>query len=386
MRVAIIHYWLVNMRGGEAVLDAMLELFPEADVYTHVLDRSVLSPRLQAAKIKTTFISRLPWAQRMYQRYLPFMPLALESLDLSDYDLVISSESGPAKGVLVPPHAAHICYCHTPMRYAWELQHEYLRPLGFLARMIARPLLHRLRQWDRLSAVGVDHFVANSWFVKTRIQRCYQRDAEVIHPPVDASRFQLSPERGDYYVVLSQLVGYKRTDLAVQAFTRLGKRLLVIGDGEERAALESMAGKSVEFLGRLSDQDVALHLSRCKALVFPGIEDFGIVPLEAMACGRPVIAYGAGGALETVVEGKTGLFFHEQTAEALAEAVRRFEVIEPGFSPAAIRAHAEGFDRTVFQRRFRDMVERVVQAHRASLAPPPRLPAPRPEMAAVENL
>ena len=325
MKVAIVHYWLINMRGGEKVLDAICELYPQADIFTHVCQHDNLSDTLKKHKIITSFIQKLPRATHWYQKYLPLMPMALEGLDLSGYDLVISSESGPAKGVIVPPTAVHICYCHTPMRYIWDMYHEYRAESGFITRLLMPLLTHYLRIWDVSTAARVDHFVANSSYVASRINKYYRREAKVIHPPVDVNAFTQSDESGDYYLMMGQLVSYKRVDLAVKAFNESGKKLIVIGDGEQMKSLKSIAADNVQLLGWQPFSVIREHYAKCRALVFPGMEDFGIVPLEAMASGRPVIAYRKGGAMETVVNGVTGSFFEEQTVEALNQAIEKFE-------------------------------------------------------------
>jgi glycosyltransferase involved in cell wall biosynthesis len=344
-RVALVHYWLISWRGGEKVLEALARLFPDADIYTHVYDPEVIAASpLAGREIRTTFIHRLPFAKRLYQEYLPLMPIALEQLDLSGYDLVISSESGPAKGLVLPPHVAHLCYCHTPMRYVWDMYHDYLAHAGWFMQLMMRPLIHYLRIWDRLSADRVDHFIANSAFVAKRIAKFYRRDAEVLYPPIEIDEFQLTTGHEGFYLIVGALVRYKKADLAVRAFNRLGLPLVVIGDGELHADLKSIAGPNVKVLGRQSRAVILDHYRRCKALVFPGVEDFGIVPLEAMATGKPVLAYGRGGALETVVDGVTGLHFHEQTEDALIATVERIERGEIQFDAVAIRSHAASFD------------------------------------------
>ncbi len=351
MKVAIIHYWLVGMRGGERVLEQLCEMFPQADIYTHVCIRDKLSPALRARNITETFIARLPGARRHYQKYLGLMPRALEELDLSGYDLVLSSESGPAKGVIASPDAVHICYCHTPMRYIWDQYHAYRASLGPVGRLVFGAVAARMRVWDALSAARVDRFIANSDFVRRRIRRCYRREAQVIHPPVDLDAYAPGPDApGDHYLFLSELVPYKRADLAIEAFRALGRPLRIVGDGPERARLEAGAPANVVFHGRASDAEMAALYRSCRALIFPGVEDFGIVPLEAMACGRPVIACGAGGALDTVLDGRTGVLFDDRTAEGLAAAVRRFEAeFEPTADPAAIAAHAGRFGAARFR-------------------------------------
>ncbi|MBE1426364.1 glycosyltransferase involved in cell wall biosynthesis [Desulfomicrobium macestii] len=363
MKIAIIHYWFIAQRGGEKVVEELCNLYPDADIFSHVVDRETLPPCVATRKIFTSFIDNLPFSNRWYKHYLPLMPLALEQFDLREYDLVISSESGPAKGVLTSPDALHICYCHTPMRYVWDMYHDYMSNSGRIKRFFMAPLLHYLRIWDRLSVDRVDHFVANSVNVARRIAKHYRRDADVVYPPVAVDDFSVSEQQDDFYLMVGQLVGYKRADLAVKAFTRSGKRLVIIGEGEQGRLLREIAGNNVEFLGRQPFEVLRNHYSRCQALIFPGEEDFGIVPLEAMASGRPVIAFGKGGALETVVDGKTGIFFHEQTEDALMEAVERFEGMNSHFHPAEIRAHACGFGPERFRAEMAKIIEIQLQAH-----------------------
>lgn len=364
-KVALVHYWLVNMRGGEHVLEALCRLYPQADIFTHVLDRERLSPLLRERAIYTTFIQRLPASRRLYQKYLPLMPLALEQLDLTGYDLVISSESGPAKGVLTRTESTHICYCHTPMRYLWDFYPQYLASASPLVRLAMRPLCSRLRQWDVLSANRVDHFIANSRTVARRIRKHWRREAAVVHPPVDTSAFPLrTAGRKEYYLCLGQLVDYKRVDLAVRACTRLNRPLVVAGEGEARASLEALAGPTVRFVGRRDGADIGRLYAGCRALLFPGEEDFGIVPVEAMATGAPVIAYGRGGVTETVIEGATGLFFEEQRVESLVAAIEDFERRESGFDPAVIRARALAFSGERFEQEFLMQAAQAVSINR----------------------
>ena len=367
MRVAIVHYWLVGMRGGEKVLEELCLLFPQADIFTHVHDPARTSALINAHTITTTFIARLPFARTMYQHYLPLMPAALEELDLTGYDLVLSSESGPAKGVVTHPDAVHICYCHSPMRYLWDQYHTYRARSGRLTRAVMSLAMPALRVWDTASAGRVDHFIANSHFIARRIAKTYRRDSTVIYPPVDLDAFSVAPEPSrDFYFAVGQLVPYKHFDLAVAACTALGRRLVVVGTGTEAARLKAMAGPSVEFRGWASQEELRDLYRNCRALLFPGEEDFGIVPLEAMASGRPVIAYGSGGALDTVKPGETGLFFAAQTVGALSEAITRFEAGEARFEPDAIRRHARGFGRDVFRQAMGAFIEARLPARLAA--------------------
>ena len=360
MRVALIHYWLVTWRGGERVLKAIADLFPEADLFTHVADPALVAREFPGRTVRSTFIARLPFARRWYQRYLPLMPLALEQLDLRNYDLVISSESGPAKGVIVAPHATHVCYCHSPMRYLWDHYHEYYGAAGRLTRLAMAPAFHHVRMWDQLSAQRVDHFVANSAFVASRIRQYYRRDAEVIHPPVAVDRFAAHPAaaREDFYLWVGQLVPYKRPDLLIDAFNALERPLVVIGEGPMLGALRRRAAPKIRFLGSQTEAVIADHYGRCRAVVFPGVEDFGIVPVEALASGTPVIAFDQGGVRETVRDRLTGLLFREQSVPALIDAVRTFEALPP-FDREVLRAQAAQFSEARFKARFREFVDRV---------------------------
>lgn len=356
-RVALIHYWLVGMRGGEKVLESLCRMFPQADIYTHVHVPGSVGPVIGAHRIRQTRVGRLPLAPRLYQKYLPLMPRALEEIDLTGYDLVISSEAGPAKGVIAPPDAPHLCYCHSPMRYLWDQYHTYRDGAGAVTRLLMPGMAHRLRQWDVTSAARVDGFAANSTHVASRIRKYWRRESQVVHPPVAVGDFGAAPraELGDYYLYAGELAPYKRPDLAVEAFARMGRRLVVIGGPDKTAArLKAQGAPNVTFLGKVPFETLRHHLARCKALVFPGEEDFGIVPVEAMASGRPVIAYGRGGALDTVRDGETGLFFREQSVAALIDAVERFEagpIADP--DPAHLIAHARRFDEAAFERGIR---------------------------------
>ncbi len=357
MKVAIIHYWLVGMRGGEKVIEALCEMYPQADIFTHVYVPEMVSGRIRQHRIIPTFINSLPRASKMYKTYLPLMPLALEQLDLRGYDLIISSESGPAKGIIAPSEALHVCYCHTPMRYIWNMYHDYRNSAGRVARLMMPPLTHYLRMWDVTSAARVDSFVANSATVARRIHRYYGADSIVIHPPVDTSAFSIAApsELGDYYLMAGELVSYKRPDLAVRAFNEMKLQLVVIGGGEMLDEVRSLAGPTVTVLGSQPFDILKQHYARCRALIFPGEEDFGMVPVEAMASGRPVVAYGRGGATETVAPGLSGVFFAEQTAEAISSAVRSLATIE--IDPEKIAAHADQFGRDQFFQKMRTHID-----------------------------
>lgn len=348
------------MRGGEKVLESLCECFPEADIYTHVIDKDSVSRVINRHKIYTTFIQKLPQSNRRYQKYLPLMPLALEQLDLRNYDLVISSESGPAKGVITSPDTIHICYCHTPMRYVWDMYQDYLKNAGHITRLLMPPLIHYLRLWDYSTASRVDRFIANSGHVAKRIQKHYRRDATVIYPPVDTAAFTQSATPEDFYLIVGQLVGYKRTDLAVEAFNHTGKTLIIIGDGEQFNQLRAQAKPNVKVIGRQPFSVIRDHYAKCKALIFPGEEDFGIVPVEAMASGRPVIAYRKGGACETILEGVTGLFFEQQTSEALIQSIEYYEATQQQFSSERIIQHAQSFDKEIFKIKIKQFIEEAL--------------------------
>jgi len=364
LSVALVHHWLVKMRGAERVLEQFCRLFPRADIYTLVADRARLSPRLRQRTIHTSFVQRLPRATRWYRNYLPLMPSAFEGFDLSGHDLVLTSDAALAKCVITPAEATHVCYCHSPPRYLWNMFARYLdaecgKPLKRLA---FRATAHRLRTADFCAAQRVDAFIANSRTVRRRIRRYYAREAEVIHPPVELDRFRPGGRPDDYYLVVSQLNAYKQVDLAVRAFNQLGKRLIVAGNGPERRRLEKLAGASVELRGFVEGEALPELYAHCRALIFPGEEDFGITPLEAHACGRPVIALRAGGVTETVLDGETGLFFDEPNPDALAAAVERFEHEVDSFDPRRIRSRAEEFSPGRFRGRIREAVRAAVTA------------------------
>jgi glycosyltransferase involved in cell wall biosynthesis len=347
LKAALVHYWLVSRRGGERVLDAIASLLPEADLISHVVDPELLAGPLANRTVRQTFIHRLPWSRKRYAAYLPLMPIALEMMDMSSYDLIVSSESGPAKWVIKDPDAHHICYCHTPLRYIWDQRLSYMARVPAALRPVAHIYAAHLRLSDQASAVRVDQFVANSSFVARRIEAYYGREAVVIPPPVDTEGFRPSGSVGDYYLVAGELRHYKGVAVAVEACSRLGRPLLVMGGGDDRQ-LRRMAGPGVKFLGRVDDPTFKIMLANCRALLFPGVEDFGIVPVEAMASGRPVIALAKGGALDSVVHGETGILYEDASAEGLARAILEFESEEHSFRPEHCVARASRFSRANF--------------------------------------
>ena len=359
MRIAVVHDYFTQLGGAEKVAEELYCLFPDPSLFATVALPGCMPPRLQDVPVQTSWMQKLPRIQEYYRLYFFLYPFAVGSLDLSGYDLVVSSSSGYAKGVRTSSQAIHVCYCHTPMRWVWNYQSYASRESFGLSQRTLLPMFIRgLQRWDEAASRQPDHFVANSRAVAERIRRVYQRSAEVIHPPIETDRFHPRHSRyEDYYIVLSRLVPYKRIDLAVQACSQRGKKLLVIGDGPDRHSLEAMAGPSVSFLGRASDADVEYHVAHCRALLFPGEEDFGMAPVEVAAAGRPTIAYRAGGALETIVENVTGVFFDHPTPESLGDAIEAFE--RQDWSSSALRQHAKAFSVPVFQDRFRLFLERI---------------------------
>jgi glycosyltransferase involved in cell wall biosynthesis len=350
------------MRGGERCLEVLCELFPDAPLFTLLHVPGTVTPPIERRRIVTSFVQRLPRAAARYRYYLPAFPLAISRFDLSGYDLVLSMSHCVAKGVRVLPGALHLCYCFSPMRYVWDLSADYFGPgHGMVARVLGPPVAAALRRWDRKTA-GVHRFVAISQHIAARIRRAYDRPADVIYPPVDVQRFAIAEATDDYYLIVSALVPYKRIDLAIGAANRLGRRLVIVGTGPEHSRLRAQAGPTVTFLGWRPDDEIAGLYARCRALVFPAVEDFGITPLEAAASGRPTIALARGGALETMVgldaseASPTAVFFAEQTVDSLSDAISRFESTETRFDGKALRARAEAFDRPMFKQKLGDYI------------------------------
>jgi glycosyltransferase involved in cell wall biosynthesis len=392
MRIAIVHDWIIDIGGAERCLEAIYSLYPEADIYTLVFkEESVVSLGIDKSRIKNSFIQRFPKAKEKYRNYLPFFPLAIEQFDLSEYDVVLSSSHAVAKGVLTGPDQLHISYIHSPIRYAWDLQHQYLQESGLdkgIKGWAAKWLLHKVRLWDARTANGVDWFVANSHFIARRIWKAYRRETRVIYPPVDIKNFSLSLKKEDFYLTASRMVPYKKIDLIVEAFSQMpDKKLVVIGNGPDYKKVKSKAGRNVELIGYQLSDALKNYMQRAKAFIFAAEEDFGITPVEAQACGTPVIAYGKGGVTETVVsfgsqksevgtrrclansEGSdyeknlspTGIFFYEQTPMALIDAVNRFIAIEDKFNPHEIRRNAERFSKERFKKEFKGFVDDKVK-------------------------
>jgi glycosyltransferase involved in cell wall biosynthesis len=376
MKIALVHDWLTGMRGGEKCLEVLCELFPEATVYTLLHKKGSVLETISRMKIKTSFVQKLPFALNHYQKYLPLFPTAIEQFDLTDYDLVISSSHCVAKGVITRPETCHICYCFTPMRYAWEMYYTYFAGNSFnpIIRWSVPFFMSYLRTWDERSADRVDHYVAISENVRRRIKKHYRRDSEVIYPPADIDYFTLSRKEGGYFLVVSALVPYKRIDLAILAFNELNLPLVVIGEGSEKKKLMKIAGGNVKFVNWQTHSDLKRYYAGCKALIFPGEEDFGIVPVEAQACGKPVIAFGKGGATESINgaypdqkinSSHSGIFFYPQTKEALIQAVQRFDLTV--FNPEVIRENALRFDRGVFKRKIKEFIKMKFEEHGKNL-------------------
>lgn len=357
MNLAIVHEWLTNMGGSERLIINFKELFPEAPIYTTIYNPDNLDDELKNIDVRTSFLQNMRGAKTNHQRFFPLMPMAFESFDLTEYDVILSSSSSCSKGVITRPDTMHVCYCHSPMRYGWEFYYEYANNdvKSALKRRFLKYFMNYMRLWDRASSDRVDYFIANSENVARRIWKHYRRESVVIHPSVRAKIFTTSEVDEEYFLMVSRLVAYKKVDLAIKVFNELKLPLVIIGDGAERAKLEAMAGSNIKFLGRQPDSVIKEYYAKCRGFVFPGEEDFGITPLEAQASGRPVIAFGKGGALETVVENETGVFFREQTEASMKEAMLRFNSID--FDKNLIRKHAEGFDEEIFKMKIKNYLD-----------------------------
>lgn len=357
IKAALAHHWFLSVSGGERTCEVMFEVLEKPDLFCILWDATGLPPALKSVVPTATFLQHIPRINRFHRYCAPLLPMAVESLDLRGYDLVVSSDSSCMKGVLTDPDTCHICYCHSPMRYAWSLFREYQSEWGLIGRAVMSVVMHYLRIWDYAAASRVDFFVANSETVRQRIRKYYGRDSYVIYPPCDVERFSLEDSDGDYYLFVGRLVSYKRADLAVRVFSNNKKRLVVAGDGPQLSQLKSIAAKNVEFPGFVEDSELVTLYSGCKALIFPGEEDFGLVCVEAQASGKPVIAFRRGGATETVVHGKTGILFESQTPEALDLAIEEFERDSGSFDPSAIRDQALYFNKENFVRNFKSFIE-----------------------------
>ena len=362
MKIALVHDWLNQIGGAEDVLENFVNLYPHAPLYTSLYWREQMPAHWQSWDIRTSFIDRLPFAHKKQQLYFPLYPFAFEQFDFSGYDVILSNKSGFCHGVISGPKTMHVCYCLTPTRYVWRyFQYAEQEQLDRITRLGLAPFLTFLRQWDRLAADRVDHFIAISAEIHRRIAKVYRRESTIIYPPVETTRFEPSNRLEDYYLFVGRLVPYRRIDLLIEAFNKMKRPLRIAGSGRDQERLESLAGPTIKFLGFVPDEDLPDLFARCRAFVFPGEEDFGIAPIQAMAAGRPVIAYAGGGALETVIPGQTGILFDEQTATAIINAVESLDTTQ--FSTAVIRRHAEQFDTAVFQQKIQQFIEQKYDDH-----------------------
>ncbi|MFY9939718.1 MAG: glycosyltransferase [Silvibacterium sp.] len=365
MRVAVVHHWFASQGGGERVVEVLAQMYPAADLFALVANPEWVPRSLRHHSLQTSFLNRVPFANRIYRQLLPFYPLAVEQIDLSGYDLVLTSDSGPMKGTIVSPSAVHICYCHSPMRYLWDQYHAYRKSMGRISRTAFSFSAKYVRSWDQRAAQRVTQFVANSCYVASRIRQYYGRESIVLYPPVDTSSGYITDTPGDAYLTVGRLVSYKRTDLLIQACNVLGRELKIVGTGPEEARLRAQAGKTIKFLGNVDEATLWEEYAHCRAFLFAAEEDFGMAVVEAQACGRPVIAFGKGGALETVgsldstapCSQDTGVLFYQQTTRAVAEAILRFEASEYCFQPHTIRGQASRFSAAAFRHSFQNLVD-----------------------------
>ncbi len=369
LKTALVHEWLTNYAGSERVVESFNNIWSDAPVFTlaDFLNDEERQIILKGKKTNTSFIQNLPFAKKSHKNYLLLFPYAIEQFDLSDYDVIISSSHAVAKGVLTNSQQLHICYCHTPIRYAWDLYHRYLKEANLnrgLKGLIAKKILHYMRIWDSTTANRPDYFIANSNHIAKRIKKIYNRESTVIYPPVDVHKFEMVSEKDNYYLTASRMVPYKRMDMIVEAFSKMpDKKLVVIGDGTEMPKIKAKAAANIEILGYQSFETLKRHMQKAKAFVFAAEEDFGIVVVEAMACGTPVIAWNFGGTAETVVNGKTGFFFEEQTIESLIQAVNKFEMQNNIFDSSVIRKHAEQFSRKIFEDKIKSFIDEKCKYH-----------------------
>lgn len=361
LKIAIVHDWLTTFGGGERVVQNFSELFPDAPIYTAVYDEKAQGNNFPTQKIVTSFMQRIPGVLKNYRKMLSLMPRAFEDFNFSGYDLVLSSSSSCAKGVLTPASALHVSYVHSPMRYAWDLYPEYLANAGRITRWGMHRQMPVIRQWDALSSNRVDRFIANSREVAARIRKVYRRDSVVLHPPIETDFFTPSDtdDPGEYYFILSRFIPYKRIDLAVEACNKLGRRLIIAGTGPQEAEIKKLAGPTIEFVGNLGDEEIRELYRGARAFLFPGFEDFGMTPLESQACGRPVIGFGKGGILDSTIPGHTGLFFDDQSVDALCDAIREFENRE--WDRKTIREHAESFSSVSFRRKLEGFIREALE-------------------------
>jgi len=356
MKIALVHDFLLKLGGAERVLKVLSEMYPEAPIYTLLYDEKVCGEVFPKERVRTSCLQNFPEFIRRRHRFLTHkMPRAIEELDLSEYDLVISSSAAYSHGLVVPVTTKHVCYCHSPMRYAWDHSSEYLEENNVHGwkKILYAWLIRNLREWDQVAADRPDKYLANSQTVALRLKKYYKVDADVVFPPVDTHKFKVIDENSDYFLIVSTLTPYKRIDLAVQLFNKIGRRLVVIGDGSHREYLEAIAADNIDFLGFKKDEEVREYMQNARALLFPGEDDFGIVPVEAMACGKPVLAFGKGGALETVVPGETGELFYEPTVESMEDGLARLMYNEKNYKPLSIRRHANQFSREEFEKKIR---------------------------------
>ncbi len=360
MKIAFVHDFLLRLGGAERVLKVLMDMYPEAPVYTLLYDEKTVGSVFPKERVRPSRLQKFPrFIPGMHKFLFPFMPAAVEDFDFSDFDVVVSSSNAYSHGIVTNLETKHICYYHSPMRYAWDYTHEYLREqqLGLIGDLIVGKMLHKVRQWDFLAADRVDISLANSKTVAKRIQKFYRKEAKVLYPPVDVERFKPQDHHEGYFLIVSTLTPYKRIDLAVELFNRLGKRLVIIGDGPDRRRLERMAAENIDFLGFKSDEVVKTYFENSRAFIFPGMEDFGIAPIEAMACGKPILAYRKGGLTETMIEGETGEFFEEQTVESMEEGLTQLLINEARYSAAKIAKHAEQFSTEHFKKAMRAVIE-----------------------------